>query len=233
MLVNGIDIRKYGAKQLTVDLQPPQISVNSEWVEGAPTPHEFDTEVQYGTCELTILFRGTSRNSIVRTLSEFLSLLTQRCRLNLDGYKGTYIGDLDSDSVKKTIVADRYILTVKFKGYMVDNEVTNVYRGVYGAKFTTLGTRDTPCIVEITPQANLQQLTIGGFGDDDIILTDLRAGHTVIINGERGTVTQDGENKFGDCDMWAFPVLKKDRENNITFSSDKCDVTIHYSPMWI
>lgn len=232
MLVNGIDIRKYSAKQLTVDLQPPQISVNSEWVEGAPTPHEFDTAVQYGTCELTILFRGTSRNNIIRTISEFLSLMTQRCRLNLDGYKGTYIGDLNSNSVKKTLVATRYILTVKFNGYMVDNEVTNVYRGVYGARFTTLGTRDTPCIVEINPQVNLQELTIGGFGDD-IILSNLKAGHTVIINGEKGKVTQDGENKFGDCDMWAFPVLKKNQENNITFSSNKCDVTIHYSPMWI
>lgn len=233
MRVNGIDIRKYNAKQLTVDLQPPQISVNSEWVEGALTPHEFDTEVQYGTLKLTILFRGTGRNGIIRTISEFLSLMTERCRLNLDGYKGTYIGDLTSDSVAKTRAADRYILTIQFNGYMVDNEVVNVYRGVYGAKFTTLGTRDAPCIVEITPQRNLSQFTISGFGDDDIVLSNLKAEKTIIIDGERGKVTQDGENKFGDCDMWAFPVLKKSQESNIKFSTNACDVTIRYSPMWI
>lgn len=233
MLVNGIDIRKYNAKQLTVDFQPPQISVNSEWVEGAVTPHEFETEVQYGTLEVTILFRGTGRNNIVRKVSEFLSLMTKRSRLQLDGYKGTYIADMTSDSLKKTNVPNRYILTVKFNGYLVDNVVTNTYKSAYNAKFTTLGTRDAPCVVEITPQTNLQQLTISGFGDDDIILSNLIVGQTVIIDGERGTVTQGGVNKFADCDMWAFPVLKKDQEYNITFSSNKCDVTIHYSPMWI
>ena len=31
MKVNGIDIRKYDAKQLTVDVQPPGINVNYEW----------------------------------------------------------------------------------------------------------------------------------------------------------------------------------------------------------
>lgn len=233
MLVNGIDIRKYNAKQLTVNLQPPKISVNSEWAKGAATPHEFETEVQYGTLEITILFRGTGRNNIVRKVSEFLSLMTKRSRIQLDGYKGTYIGDMTSDSLKKTKAPDRYILTVKFNGYLVDNVVTNVYKSAHGAKFTTLGTRDAPCVVEITPQSSLQQLTISGFGEDDIILKNLQAGKTVIIDGERGTVTQDGENKFADCDMWAFPVLKKDQENIIRFSSDKCDVTIHYSPMWM
>lgn len=45
MKVNGIDLRKYNAKQLTVDVQPPGINVNYEWVTKALLPEEFDTDV--------------------------------------------------------------------------------------------------------------------------------------------------------------------------------------------
>ena len=46
MKVNGIDIRKYDAKQLTVDVQPPGINVNYEWITRALLPAEFDTNVK-------------------------------------------------------------------------------------------------------------------------------------------------------------------------------------------
>lgn len=233
MKVNAVDIRKFNAKQLTVDLQPPAIEVSSEWVEGAAAPQEFRTQVRYGTLKVSILFRGSGRNEIIRDVSEFLSLLTGRSILQLDGYKGMYIGDLTSNSLEKTRAATRYILTLQLKGYLADAEVVNVYEGALGVKFTTLGTRDAPCIIEILPQTSLRQYTISGFGESDIVLTGLERGRAVIIDGEKGTVTQDGVNKFADCDIWEFPVLKTGRENVLTFSSSQCDVTVRYKPMWL
>lgn len=233
MMVNRVDIRKYNAKQLTVDLQAASFKANTEWLEGAATPHEFETEVQYGTLKLTILFRGSGRSEIIRTVSEFLSLMTKRSELKLDGYKGIYVGDITANSLAKTKRKDRYILTLQFNGYMTDTEVVNTYRGVHEAKFTTLGTRKTPCIIEVLPDTDLQKLTISGFGEDDIVIGNLEKGKAVIIDGKKGTVTQEGVNKFSDCDIWEFPVLTNGKENDITFSSNKCDVTIRYRPMWL
>lgn len=233
MRVNGIDIRKYDAKQLTVELSPPSFTLNTEWVEGAATPLEFETEVQYGDLKLTILFQGKDRNDVNRKISEFLALFTSRCRLQLDRYKGTYIGDIQKNQVTKTQSRKHYILTLELKGYMTDAEVSNVYRYVYGAKFVTLGTRDAPCVIEVLPTVDLTEYTITGFGDDPIVLSNLKQNKTVVIDGTTGKVTQEGMNKFGDCDMWAFPVLRKGKEYNITFSSNRCAVTIHYSPMWL
>lgn len=233
MKVNGIDIRKYNAKQLTADLQPPSFSANTEWLEGAPTPHEFETEIQYGTLKLTVLFRGSGRSEIIRTVSEFLALMKQRTELKLDGYKGNYIGDITSNSLAKTKQANRYILTLQFNGYLVDAEVVNEYTGVRGAKFTTLGTRPAPCIITVRPTTDLQQLTISGFGEYDIIIGNLKKDVDVIIDGEKGTVMEGGLNKFGECDMWEFPVLTNGKENTITFSSNKCDIEIRYRPMWL
>lgn len=233
MKVNNVDIRKYNAKQLTVDLQPPTIAINSEWVEGAAVPQEFETQVTFGTLKLTILFRGSGRSEVQRAMSEFLSLLVSKCELQLDGYKGIYIGYLTSSSLEKTKAAGKYIMTLQFNGYMTDSEVFNVYKGVSNIKFTTLGTRDTPCVIEVLPQVNLSRYVITGFGNDDIILTNLTKGKIIVIDGKTGTVTEDGINKFADCDMWQFPVLERKKENNISFSSSHCDVTIHYNPMWL
>lgn len=58
MKVNGTDIRKYDAKQLAADVQPPSISVNYEWITGANVPTEFDTEVKMGHLKLSVYFKG-------------------------------------------------------------------------------------------------------------------------------------------------------------------------------
>lgn len=233
MKVNGTDIRKFNAVQLTVDIQPPRIAVNTEWVENAPVPHEFRTNVQYGTLKLTVLFRGRGRNDIQRKISELLSIMTSVCELELDGYKGIYVGSITGNSNEKTKVADRYILTLQFNGYLTDTEIENVYKGEQAAVFETIGTRDTPCIVEITPRENLQQYVISGFGDNDIILQNLKQQVKVIIDGKLGTVTESGKNKFAECDIWEFPVLRKDTVNRIAFSSDACDVVVRYTPMYL
>lgn len=46
MKINGIDIRKYDAKQLTADVQPPSFANSYEWLTSAALPTEFETEVQ-------------------------------------------------------------------------------------------------------------------------------------------------------------------------------------------
>ena len=52
MKINGIDIRKYDAKQLTADVQPPSFSNSYEWLTGAALPTEFETEVQMGRLKI-------------------------------------------------------------------------------------------------------------------------------------------------------------------------------------
>ena len=46
MKINGIDIKKYDAKQLTADVQPPSFSNSYEWLTSAALPTEFETEIQ-------------------------------------------------------------------------------------------------------------------------------------------------------------------------------------------
>ena len=232
MKVNNVDIRKYDAKQLTVDVQPPSISVNYEWITGAALPTEFETEVQMGHLKLSIYFKGKDRNNIIRAASEFMSNFTKACKMELDGYKGTYIGFITSNDYEKKNVKQRYVVNLEFDGFFVDDGLSITFDGKTSASFYKVGTRDAPCVVEIYAKSTLTNYTIAGLGDDDIIIESLTAGKTVVIDAKTGLVTIDGANAFDKVNMWTFPVLKTG-ETALKFSDTKARVTIRYTPMWI
>ena len=224
MKINGIDIKKYDAKQLTADVQPPSFSNSYEWLTGAALPTEFETEVQMGHLKLSIYFKGKDRNNIIRAASEFMSNFTKACKMELDGYKGTYIGFITTNDYEKKNVKQRYIVNLEFDGFFVDDDLSITFDGKTSASFYKVGTRDAPCVVEV--------YAIAGLGEDDIIIESLAAGKTVVIDTKTGLVTIDGANAFDKVNMWTFPVLKTG-ETALTFSNTKARVTIRYTPMWI
>ena len=231
MKVNGIDIRKYDAKQLTVDVQPPPISVNYEWITGALLPIEFETNIKMGHLKLSVYFKGKNRNSIIRLASEFMANFKQSCDLELDGYKGKYKGFMTSNDYEKTIVKDRHILNLELDGFFYDDELEIVFDGKATATLYRVGSRDVPCIIEIYAKNNLINYTIKGFEENDIVIKTLEAGKTLVIDGISGFVVVDGVNEFDKVDLWEFPKLKE--ETRFTFSDIKAKVTIRYVPMWI
>jgi len=232
MKINGIDIRKYDAKQLTADVQPPSFSNSYEWLTSAALPTEFETEVQMGHLKLSIYFKGKDRNNIIRAASEFMSNFTKACKMELDGYKGTYIGFITTNDYEKKNVKQRYIVNLEFDGFFVDDDLSITFDGKTSASFYKVGTRDAPCVVEVYAKSTLTNYTISGLGEDDIIIESLAAGKTVVINAKTGLVTIDGANAFDKVNMWTFPVLKTG-ETALTFSNTKARVTIRYTPMWI
>ncbi len=231
MKVNSIDIRKYNAKQLTVDLQPPSISVNYEWTTGALLPTEFETEVQMGHLKLQVYFRGKNRNSIIRSASEFMANFTKACNLDIDGYKGKFRGFMTKNDYDKKRVQSRYIVNLEFDGFLYDDDIEISFDGVTTGSLYMVGSRKTPCILEVYAKSALTNYKITGFGDD-IIIETLAAGKTVVIDGKTGLVTVNGKNAFGMVDMWKFPELAAG-ETSLTFSNAKAKVTIRYTPMWI
>jgi hypothetical protein len=58
MKVNGIDARKYNAKQLTAEVLPPSLAVDYEIVTGAFLPTEFETDMETGTAEVVHVLQG-------------------------------------------------------------------------------------------------------------------------------------------------------------------------------
>lgn len=232
MKVNGIDVRKYNAKQLTVEIQPPAAAVNYEWMTGALQPTEFETDVTMGHLKMCVYFRGRDRNSIIRTMSEFMANFTTACDLEFDGYKGKYRGFLTADDFEKTITNKRYKINLEFDGYFYDDEIAVIFDGATSGCFYMVGSRKTPCIVEVYAKSALTNYAIKGMGDDDITVQSLASGETVIIDGIKGIVTISGANAFDKVSLWEFPSIKTGG-TALTFSNNRARVKIRYHPMWI
>lgn len=232
MKVNGIDARKFNANQLTVEIQPPVVAVNYEWMTGALQPTEFETDVTMGHLKMCVYFRGRDRNSIIRMMSEFMSNFTTACDLELDGYKGKYRGFLTADDFEKTITNKRYKINLEFDGYFYDDEIAVTFDGVTFGSFYMFGSRKTPCILEVYARSALTDYVIKGLGDDDITVQSLAGGETVIIDGIRGIVTISGANAFDVVSLWEFPFIKPGG-TVLEFSDDSARVKIRYHPMWI
>lgn len=232
MKVNGIDAKRYDAKQLTVEVQPPQTAVNYEWMTRALLPTEFETDVTMGSLKLCMYFRGRDRNRLVRTLSEFMANFTKACDLQLDGYKGIYRGYLTASDYEKKRVKNRYVLNLEFDGFFIDDEVHVTFDSVTSGTFYSTGSRRMPCTVEVYAKEELTNYMISGFGDEDIVIKTLAAGKTAVIDGVDGLVTVDGANAFDAVDLWEFPSLEAGK-TELSFSGSNARVTVRYRPMWI
>lgn len=234
MKIADTDIRKFHAKQLTVDFLPPSTVVDVEMYKGALLPSENETDTPLSHIKVGIYFRGETRDQIFEDISNLTALLQQGTPLTLDGYRRKFMAYLKGSDVEKTASKRRYKATYEFDGYWFSDEVSLQFDNVCEFSFDVIGNRETPCIISIVALAYVEELKITGFSDE-IIVKNINKGENVVIDGEEGTVMVDGKNKFLDVTLWEFPYLKvgEKKRHNIVVSSDKMMVTIRYKPMWM
>ena len=231
MKVNGIDIRKYNAKQLTAEVLPPSLQTDYELITGAVIPQEFETDIPLGKLKLCLYFRGKNRNSIIRNMSALLEQFQKSCVLELDGYEGKYKAFATSTDYEKLKVKDRYKLNIEVEGYFYDKEKLYTFDGTTSGTVIRTGSRKTPATIEIYAKKQISNFVICGFAEDIKIAT-LEAGKTLVINGTDGTATINGINAFSAVDLWEFPVLECEK-TVLTFSGTDAIVKVKYAPMWL
>ena len=153
-------------------------------------------------------------------------------RLNVTDLTNPY---MTGNSLSKTITKTRYTAEFKFTGYWFSDEVSLNWQGAYEAIFEAQGNRATPCRLTITATEYIEQLRINGLSCGEIIIDTIPRGATVIIDGETGFATMDGENKFKDVSLMEFPYLTtgQEKEHHLIFSDNNALVTLQYKPMWL
>ena len=205
MKIDSIDIRSFDAKQLTVDFEPPQTGVTVEMFDGALIPSESETYTPLSGLTVTVLFRGKDRDEVQKHVSDFNAELQKGVVLTLDGYSRYFKAYMTGNSLSKTITKTRYTAEFKFTGYWFSDEVSLNWQGAYEAIFEAQGNRATPCRLTITATEYIEQLRINGLSCGEITIDTIPRGATVIIDGETGFATMDGENKFKDVSLMEFP----------------------------
>lgn len=162
--------------------------------------------------------------------------------VEIDNDPGEYYrGQAHVLTKKENNVVTEFAISIEADPLKFGNEISESIGKLTSKTITAKGDYETPCIIEINPTAAITKFTLQGLarnpitGDpEDIVIKNLTSGKKVIINGEDGTITEDGKNKYADTEMWEFPTLIPG-SNIITCvsSSAACEVTIKYKPRYI
>lgn len=226
MLINGIDTEIYNATLLDRHIENAEIITNVEWSDNWIEPIIEDQYIKYSLVHCEFEISCFTDDEAEKSISKLLSL-GRIGELIFEDLDLKYHGFIESKSDEK-ITRGKYLLNVTWKcrlGY--EDEVTQSLTA--GSNTITLeSTADTPVIIEIMPTSNIAEIEIKGFGED-IVLRNLTSGKKIAIDGEKGLVSEEGENKYTDYEAWGFPKLHPGENNIVT----DIPLTIKYSPRWL
>lgn len=247
MKINGWDIADADARQHNVVPGFRGISNNSEWARGHPGPFLAGNTTGFKTLKIVLLVKADrDRQKILSRCSEILARLLEPVDLELDDFEHRFYGILTKHSLEENPLNVPFVkynrasrLTLEFNCYEYGEEETEAGSGVTSLAVQNHGNVPTPAVIEITPQIGAASITLTGIcrdtdtGEDlPVTVTNLETGKTVVLDGETGLFTQDGELKAADVEIWAAPSLVPG-ENKITVNNSRMDVVVRFRPRFM
>lgn len=227
MYINNKSIKHYKARLLGLQILPSSFQVDSFWGKDSLTPIlNNDIKIKSKSLKLKVRFFGTNKEISINK-SKFIDDISISILQfhKLDNEYNGYVTNIRLSD--KT----HHYETIEIEMEVLEEEQENI---VEFSKHITLhlqNTGKTPCILELTPTQNLADVTITGL-DDDITINNLTKGKKITIDGEKGTVLEEGKNKWPDYDSWSFPKLFPG-ENNITINKTSVNAKLKYKARWI
>ncbi|MBU3109337.1 phage distal tail protein [Clostridium gasigenes] len=229
MKINNVDIGNFKAKLLDRNIQSSNFNIQSEWLDNSLTPIINDKiNYKYKTLTFTLDFICINANELEIMKSNLLNNLINST-IKFDDIDCYYKGFISGQPSSKYIMRGNETLEITMLVIAEKAEIVESINKVTSKTIKVQGNINTPCVVEITPSIDIIDITLEGVSEDLIVIRNLKANKTVILDGERQTVSVDGINKFADTDMWEFPRLSPG-SNVFKFSRDNCDIKIRYKP---
>lgn len=232
MIVNNVDlVTTYGVTIISKDIQNSGVINYNDWLDNSLEPVKLkDEKFKFSQITVELLVEGADEDEVLTKISNILV----NCKngiLKFSDIDYFYNISLTSSSNKK-ICTIAYQLTLSFQSsYKYLGQVIETVNRLTSKTITVAGNIETQAIVEITPSVTIIDLaiTINGVS---FTINNLTASKKIIIDGEKGSVTELTINKFKDVDLWEFPKLKPGT-NIITCSRNTCDINIKYKPRFI
>ncbi|MGL6187192.1 MAG: phage distal tail protein [Clostridium chrysemydis] len=233
MFINNIDIGNFHGRVLNISIQNSQLSNKEESdIISEIETNSKNNRVGLNVIEVELLIDSRDKHLYYIDRSNLLNLMLTPFVIYFEDrnlkFKCKLMNHSNLAGTKQ--IRGRYKLTM-YGINQCDEVIENLNR-VNQKTINVKGNSTINCIIEIIPSIDLIDLVIGGLSDDPIIIKNLHSNKKIIINGETGTVLEEGVNKFNDTDFWEFPFLIPGT-NRITFSKNSCNVTIKYKPRYI
>ena len=232
MLVNNININNFNAKLMNRNISSAETEIFNYWSTKNLNPifHKNGNN-KFKKLSLTLDILCNDANEL-ETMKSNLIKQFENATIKFDDIDYFYRGFMSEEPTYKYIMKGNEIVDIQMLVIAEKTEITVSMNRITSKTINVSGNLDTPVILEVTPSIDLIDLTISGLDEYPIILRNLKANKKIIVNGEDGTVTVDGINRFADTDMWGFPKLKPGA-NTITVDKSSVDINIKYKPRFI
>lgn len=236
MFINNQSIENYGAELHLKEIGTKNIEIDGEWIKNKYTIK--------GKQELSIpikaelIVKGENLTELKMNISHIVkeaSLVECSIKFeDIDFFYDCILISSDTKYIGEDFMEDKEtsLLSLEFDAYyQYDEEKIINFNKSNNLTLYVGGNDTTPAILEITPSVNVSTVNITGLGEE-ITLNNLTTNNTIIIDGVKGLITENSDNKFPDYDSWGFPKLEPG-ENNIFVDNDTLDIVIKYNPRWI
>lgn len=225
-MINEIPLIQFGASISEKRITPGARAVS--FTNDIPLGIEKQLKVLY----VKILFEGRTRDEVETNISNFCSMAANEFKLGFKNKKTTFYCYPSNWEVEETGINEMMYIFSSIYCIEKSAEVVKEVNRVTSSTILVDGNMSTPATIEIVPIADIIDIQLEGLAYDPIVIKNLKANKTVIIDGELQKVTVDGVNKYGDTDMWEFPRLTPGA-NSIKVSRNNCNIKIKYKPRFI
>lgn len=216
MKINGIDVRKYGARQHHVEIGHQSMKFSNEWNAGSVLPYMGICRAGFKTLAVKLVMKGKTREAIIRNRSELLGLFTKPATIELKGNPHHFYGVLKSH--KETEINQRtwHNMELSIDCYEYGDDITE--SGARSIEVNNPGSAVSPCLVTITPTVSAEEIILTGIcinpvtGEDvPVIITDITERCVIRLDGISGLITQTNaagtRTELKEIDMWELPAL--------------------------
>lgn len=240
MKINGWDISEADARQWNVTPDFCSINNDSEWTSGSLTPEITKNKIGFKLLKIVLLIKTGNRQKNLERCSKILSYLLDPVELELDGFEHKFYGILKKSTHTETVMNRWHTLTLEFECYEYGDEISFNFDGTHEKTMTinNPGNILTPAKISVLPTVGVSALTIKGISRNivtdeayDIVIRDTGTDE-IILDGETGLITQNGELKAGDVEIWELPSLKPG-ENVIELDCSGMNVTVSFRPRYM
>ena len=238
MLIGEWNIEEANARQHRVTYGTSSLSNGSEWTKGNYTPVMLRSTVGFKTVKTVLVVKGKDREEIIRNKSLIISKCLEPVMLTLDDYQHKFWAILKKSDTEEKSMKKWHLLTLEWNCCECGERIVQTYENKKEIIINNPGNITTPVIVNILPKIGTATLTLTGLIRNellneayDLVVHNTETEKEIILDGETGLITEDGNIKAGEVELWELPSLRPG-ENTITVDNN-VSLTISFLPRYV
>lgn len=204
------------------------VNVN-EWLEGSPSPTFLRSYDRYKTMELEFLLEAATDEAMFENMDTLVRHL-KMATFKFDDIKYFYDAHMEGAVSMEKLFNGKFKVAASLlvrRTYLP--EVAVAANALSAKSITNAGSVETPVKITIVPTANVTTYTITGLTKQPLVLKNLVAGQTYVVDGYNYKYMKNSDNEINNFASFEFPMLKIG-QTTVGFSSTAANVTISYFP---